>query len=78
MDILTRIKKGEIEKIHAHLEAGHQVLIQTEGGPGRVLKKGHKDYIRAEGAGYRIGWPGKKSAFVFAYHVFLVAAGYKY
>jgi hypothetical protein len=69
---------GEIQKIHAHMEAGNQVLVKTEGGRGTVLKKSHKDYIRADGNGYRIGWPGKRSTYVFAYHVFLVDEGFKY
>jgi hypothetical protein len=75
---LTLAQPGEIQKIHAHLMAGNQILIQPEGGRGTVLKKGHVDYIRADGTGYRLGWPGKKSVYVVSYHVFFVEKGYRF
>jgi hypothetical protein len=75
---LTPVQPGEIDKIHAHLRAGGQILIQPGYGRGSVLKKRHIDYIRADGNDYRLGWPGKNSVHVFSYYVFFVDAGYKF
>jgi hypothetical protein len=64
---------GEIEAIHAHLRAGHEIAICTYGRT-QVLNAKCVDYIRADGAGYRLGWPGKRSVFVFAHLVRFVPA----
>jgi hypothetical protein len=67
---------GQIEEIKAHLSAGNQIAIVTYG---RVIKltPKHVDYIRADGEGYRLGWPGKKSVFAFAHSVRFVPAGFR-
>jgi hypothetical protein len=64
-----------LPSIHAHLAAGHQVAIVTYGHATKLTAK-HIDYIHAAEGGYRLGWPGKKSVFAFAYSVFFVPAGY--
>jgi hypothetical protein len=64
---------NQIDVIKSHLAAGNQIAIVTYG---RVMKltKNHVDYIRADGDGYRLGWAGKKSVFVFAHSVRFVPA----
>ena len=57
-------KAGEIDAIHAHLRAGHEIAIVTYGHCA-VLDSKHVDYIRADGNGYRLGWPGQRSVYTF-------------
>ena len=75
MDIIAA-KPGQIDAIKAHLSAGNQIAIVTYG---RMLKLGakHVDYIRADGDGYRLGWPGKKSVYAFNHSVRFVPAGHR-
>jgi hypothetical protein len=67
---------GEIAKIHAHLKAGHEVALITYTHCTIMDKPLHVDYIRADGNGYRLGWPGKKSVYCFAENIFLIAPGF--
>jgi hypothetical protein len=73
---LVAAKPNQIDDIHAHLKAGGQIAVVTYG---RTLKltKRHVDYIQADGAGYRLGWPGAKSVFAFAYSVRFVPHGFR-
>lgn len=72
---LIKVNPDEIDRIKAHLATGHQAAIVTVTRTTK-LTKSHVDYIRASGKGYRIGWPGKSSVFVFADYVALVPPGY--
>jgi hypothetical protein len=65
---------GEIDAIRAHLSAGNEIAIVTHG-PALALDKRHVEYIRADGDGYRLGWPGKRSVFTDADSVRFVPAG---
>jgi hypothetical protein len=65
---------GEIDAIHAHLRAGHEIAIATYA-KCTVLGIKHVDYIRADGQGYRCGWPGKGSTYTFANSILFVPAG---
>lgn len=73
---LTDAQPGQIDAIKAHLAAGNQVAIVTYGRITKLTAK-HADYIRADGEGYRLGWPGKKSVYAFAHIVKFVPAGYR-
>ena len=63
-----------IEQIHAHLKAGNEVALCTYTRV-TVLDSRHADYIRADGNGFRLGWPGKKSVYAFANQLKLVQPG---
>ena len=76
MKHLIPAKPGEIKKIHAHLDAGNQILLKTYAGRGMYLTKKTRDYIQADGNGYRLGWTVKKSVYTFATDVYYVAEGY--
>lgn len=71
----TQVKPGQIAEIHAHLEAGNEVVCATYGRI-EIMDKRHVEYIRADGKGYRLGWPGKRSVYCFAENLFLIAPGY--
>ena len=66
------IEAGEIEKIKAHLTNGGRVIVRSHTRP-LLLNKKHIDYIRADGNGYRLGWPGRSSVFAFPSHLGLIA-----
>lgn len=74
MTSLLRVASGEIDRIKAHLAAGGEVVIPTYTRC-TYLDHRHMDYIRADGDGYRLGWPGHKSVYVFAANVALVPLG---
>jgi hypothetical protein len=63
-----------IDQIKEHLNAGGRVAINTCTRVTLLTKK-HLEYIRpdADGKGFRLGWPGKKSLYCFAYQIRLVA-----
>ena len=63
-----------IQEVHAHLLAGHEVALVTYTRV-TVLDARHVDYIRADGDGFRLGWPGKKSVYAFADQIKLVQPG---
>ncbi len=63
-----------IDQVHDHLKAGHEVTLVTYTRT-TVLDKRHVDYIRADGNGFRLGWPGKKSVYAFNDQIRLVPAG---
>jgi hypothetical protein len=63
-----------IEQIHEHLKAGNEVTLVTYTRT-TVLDSRHVDYIRADGNGFRLGWPGKKSVYAFANQIKLVPPG---
>jgi hypothetical protein len=63
-----------IQEIHEHLKAGHEVALCTYTRV-TVLDSRHVDYIRADGNGFRLGWPGKKSVYAFANQLKLVQPG---
>jgi hypothetical protein len=63
-----------IEQIHNHLKAGHEVALVTATRV-TVFDKRHVDYIRADGKGFRLGWPGKKSVYAFANQIKLIQPG---
>jgi len=79
MEHLRPSRNNEIEKIHAHLDAGHQILIATEGGRQIIINPKQRDYINAatSGEGYNLGWDGQHKVFVFPFHVFFVEPGYE-
>lgn len=58
-----------IEKVHAHLKTGGVIVVPSYEKP--LIIEGAKmvDYIRADGNGFRLGWPGKKSVYVFSYQI---------
>ena len=66
--------KSPIEQIQEHLKAGGRVAVNTCTKV-TLLSQKHSDYIRpsADGKGFRLGWPGKKSVYCFAYQIRLVA-----
>lgn len=74
----TTALPGQIDAIKAHLASGNQVAILTAY---RIIKltAKHVDYIRAssDGKGYRLGWIGKPSVYVFANQVAIIAPGFK-
>lgn len=76
MDTRIQAQPGQIDQIHSHLKAGHEVALITYTQCTVMDKPLHIDYIRADGNGYRLGWPGKKSVYCFAENIFLVAAGF--
>jgi hypothetical protein len=76
MEIRKQIHPGQIEQIHANLKAGHEVALITYTQCTIMDKPLHVDYIRADGNGYRLGWPGKKSEHCFADNLFLIAPGF--
>lgn len=63
-----------LEQIHEHLKAGNEVALLTYTRI-TVLDSRHVDYIRADGQGFRLGWPGKKSVYAFANQIKLVQPG---
>ena len=63
-----------IEQIHSHLKAGNEVALLTAYKT-TIFDKRHLDYIRADGNGFRLGWPGKKSVYAFANQLKLVPPG---
>jgi hypothetical protein len=65
-----------ITEVHEHLKAGHEVALLTYTRC-TVMDKRHVDYIRADadGKGFRLGWPGKKSIYAFANQIRLVPPG---
>lgn len=62
-----------ITEVQAHLEQGGKVAICTMTKIWTISKK-TRDYLRqdSDGKGFRMGWPGKKSVYVFAYQVKLI------
>jgi hypothetical protein len=63
-----------IEQIHNHLRAGHEAALSTHTRT-TVFDARHLNYIRADGNGFRLGWPGKKSVYAFAHQISLVPPG---
>jgi hypothetical protein len=63
-----------IAEIHEHLRAGHEAALMTYTRT-TVLDSRHVNYIRADGNGFRLGWPSKKSVFAFADQIKLVPPG---
>jgi hypothetical protein len=76
MEMRIQVKAGEIERIHTHLRAGHEVACITYTHCSIMNKPLYVDYIRADGKGYRLGWPGKRSDYCFAENLFLIAPGF--
>lgn len=63
-----------IEAVKAHLIAGGRIVILT-GWRSTILNNAkHAEYIRADadGKGFRLGWKGKKSVYVFANQVQMI------
>ncbi len=60
-----------IDEIHAHLKAGHEAALVTYVRV-TVFDHRHVDYIRADGTGFRLGWPGRRSVYAFANQIRLV------
>jgi hypothetical protein len=65
---------SNIQEIHEHLRAGNEVALVTYTRV-TVFDSRHVGYIRADGDGFRLGWPGKKSVYAFANQLRLVAPG---
>jgi hypothetical protein len=65
---------SSIQDIHNHLRAGNEVALVTYTRV-TVLDSRHVDYIRADGNGFRLGWPGKKSVYAFENQLKLVQPG---
>lgn len=78
MASLLKVGPGQIDAIKAHLASGNQVAILTAYKT-TTLDKRHLDYIRADkdGKGYRAGWPGKSSVYVFNHQIAFVPVGHR-
>ncbi len=63
-----------IDQIHEHMKSGHEVALCTYTRT-TVMDMRHLTYIRADGNGYRLGWPGKRSIYAFADQIRLVPPG---
>lgn len=66
-----------IAEIHAHLQAGHEVLIASYTRPIILPDARYIGYIRQDrdGYGFRLGWPGRASLYCFPEAIRLVPAG---
>ena len=66
--------QSPIEQIQEHLKSGGRVAVNTCTKV-ILLSQKHSGYIRpdSDGLGFRLGWPGKKSVYCFAYQIRLVA-----
>ena len=73
-NLSERRKMSTIAEIHEHLKAGNEVALLTAYKT-TIFDQRHVDYIRADGNGFRLGWPGKKSVYAFANQFKLVPAG---
>jgi hypothetical protein len=65
-----------IEQIQNHLKAGNEVALITYTRV-TLFDARHIEYIRADadGKGFRLGWPGKKSIYCFENQLRMVPAG---
>jgi len=63
-----------IAEVYEHLKAGNEVVLLTAYKT-TIFDKRHVDYIRGEGNGFRLGWPGKKSVYAFANQIKLIPPG---
>jgi hypothetical protein len=76
MEARKQVQPGQIDLIHSHLRAGHEVACITYTHCAIMDKPLHVDYIRADGKGYRLGWPGRRTEYCFAENLFLIAPGF--